>query len=108
MTHTMSWVEKTCEPFVTYDDEFQIWKRIGKEEYWAYDEDEEGFVPVELVALETFSADIDESEFMEKHDYDWCGEVDNSYRFAEDDENAFDTDRTVFDFAWFSRVGEVA
>lgn len=106
MEHTLKWVEKHCKPFVTYDDEFQIWKHLEKEEYWAYDVDEEKFVPVKLIARETFSESVDVFDIMEKYDNDWCGEVDNSYRFKDEDCQDEGAGDTVFDYAWFSIIEE--
>lgn len=94
MKHTIDWAEENCNEFVTYDDDFQIWKRKGKEEYWAYDEDEEMFVQVRLIARETFSEEQDEFELMEKYENDWCGEVDDSYNGS------------TYDYAWFERMEE--
>lgn len=105
MKHTMNWVEKNCNEFVTYDDDFQIWKRKGKEEYWAYDEDEEKFVQVRLIALERFSEEQDEFELMDKYENDWCGEVDESY-FWDTDDDGENLETTSFEYAWFERVEE--
>lgn len=94
MKHTMDWVEKNCNAFVTYDDNFQIWKRKGKEEYWAYDEDEELFVQVKLIARETIYVYEEEFEIMDRYESDWCGEVDYGC--------GWDT----YDYAWFKRMEE--
>lgn len=102
MTHTMTWVEKHCEPFVTYDDEFQIWKQKNGKKYWAYDVDEEGFIEVKLVAQETFPCDVDEDELYDKYDNDWCGEVDLSYNISYNEET--DEEIRTFDYAWFEAV----
>lgn len=94
MKHTMTWVKKYCKPFVTYDDDFQIWKQKNGKKYWAYDEDEEGFIEVRLIARETFSCDVDEDDLYTKYNNYWCGEVDDSY-------DVFDE---TFDYAWFEAV----
>lgn len=98
MKHTMSWVKENCNPFVTYDDNFQIWKHKTKEEYWAYDEDEEMFIQVELVAIERFPENQDEFKLMNKYENDWCGEVDGSYGYLEDNKIM------GYDYAWFKAI----
>lgn len=103
MKHTIDWAEENCNEFVTYDDDFQIWKRKGKEEYWAYDEDEEMFVQVKLIALERFPEDVDALDIMDKYENDWCGEVDDSYGWLTDDE---DCEEYGYDYAWFERMEE--
>lgn len=103
MMHTINWVEKNCSEFVYYDDSFQIWKHKTKEEYWAYDEDEEKFVQVRLIARERFSEDQDEFELMEMYENDWCGEVDESYIWVTDDDDA-NLEVAIFEYAWFKRV----
>ena len=99
MKHSMSWIEKHCIPFVTYDDEFQIWKQKNGEKYWAYDEDEEKFIAVKLIARETFSVDVDDDILFTKYDNDWCGEVDNSWTINDDETE-------TFDYAWFDVIEE--
>lgn len=103
MKHTMNWVEKNCNEFVVYDDDFQIWKHKTKEEYWAYDEDEEKFVQVRLIARERFHEDVDEFDIMDKYENDWCGEVEDSYNSLTDDE---DCEEYGYDYAWFERMEE--
>lgn len=98
MKHTMPWIKENCEPFVTYDDEFQIWQQKDEDKYWSYDVDEEKFVEVKLVAIERFPTDTQEDIDM-RHKSDWCGEIDNSWRFSY---NGI----TTFDYAWFVRVEE--
>lgn len=105
MKHTKNWVKKNCNEFVTYDDDFQIWKHKNEEEYWAYDEDEEKFVQVRLIALERFSEEQDEFELMDKYENDWCGEVDESYFWDTDDDDE-NLETASFEYAWFERVEE--
>lgn len=94
MKHTVDWVHKYCTPFVTYAYDFQIWKHKTKDEYWAYNGDEEGFIQVKLIANERHLNEQDEFELMGKYDNDWCGEVDDSYDVVSD----------TYEYAWFERI----
>lgn len=96
MKRTFRWVQKHCEPYMTYDFTFQIWKRIGADEYWAYDEDCKKFVKAIRVAVEEFDAKQSEYELVGKHYNGWCGEVDNAY----------DCTRGTSLYAWFERYNK--
>lgn len=103
MIHTFDWVQNNCTPFVTYDDEFQIWKNKNNDEYWAYDVDEEAFVRVKLIAIERFHENQDEFELMTMYVNDWCGEVDGSYIWIDDPDDP-NLEIATYEYAWFERI----